>query len=110
MTHDPLPELRAFDWLDPWQPTAPGLEAELDREVGRGHPLSGRRAIAVGRRLDNDDVLFWLPNGPAMFAVVHLTWTGKREGSPQWPGTTLYSSLDDWRERCMIPDHDERRA
>jgi hypothetical protein len=100
-------ELSTVDWLDPWQPTQPGLESELEREIGPGHPLFGRRAIAVGRRSDNDDVLFWVPGSPTPYAVVHLTWTGKRERSPQWPATTAYASLDEWRQQCMLHDHEE---
>ena len=105
--HDLPPDLRGIEWLSPWEATEPGLETELEREVGRGHTLSGVRAVAVGRRVDNDDVLFWLPQGPAQLAVVHLTWTGRRERSPQWPATTLYASVAEWRERCMVPDHNE---
>ena len=100
-----LPELREVEWLDPWRPTAPGLEAELAREVGPGHVLAGRRAVAVARRVDNDDVLFHLPDGPALLAVVHLTWTGRREQKPQWPYTELYHSVAEFAERCMGPDH-----
>jgi hypothetical protein len=100
-----LPELRELEWLDPWSPTAPGLESELAREIGPGHVLAGRRAIAVGRRVDNDDVLFHLPDGPALLAVVHLTWTGQRERSPEWPATALYRSVAEFAERRMRPDH-----
>jgi hypothetical protein len=105
-----LPELRGLEWLDPWQATAPGLEAEaleaeLAREVGPGHVLAGRRAVAVGRRVDNDDVLFHLSDGPTLLAVVHLTWTSQRERKPEWPYTVLYHSVADFAERCMRPDH-----
>ena len=110
MTPEIPAEVRSIDWLQPWQPTEPGLEVELEREVSRGHPLFGRRAIAVGRRIDNDDVLFWIHDSPTPYAVVHLTWTGQREPAPQFPWTTLYASVDDWRERCMLPDHAEYSA
>jgi hypothetical protein len=100
-----LPELDGLEWLDPWRATGPGLEGELAREVGPGHVLAGRRAVAVGRRLDNDDVLFHLPDGPALLAVVHLTWTGQRERRPEWPQTELYRSVAEFVERRMLPDH-----
>lgn len=95
-------------WLGPWRPTAPGLdapglEAELAREVGPGHVLAGRPAVAVARRTDNDDVLFHLTDGPALLAVVHLTWTGQRERKPEWPHTVLYHSVAEFVERCMRP-------
>jgi hypothetical protein len=100
-----LSGLEELDWLDPWRPTAPGLEAELARELGPGHVLAGRRAIAVGRRVDNDDVLFLLPDGPALLAVVHLTWSGQREQRAEWPHAELYRSIDEFTERRMRPDH-----
>jgi hypothetical protein len=99
--------LDALEWLAPWVRCRPGLEAELAREVGPGHPLAGRRAVAVGRRLDTDDVLFFLPEGPAPLAVVHLSWTGRCETRPEWPWTELYTSIPDWVERRMRADHAE---
>jgi hypothetical protein len=107
MSPDFPTELRTIDWLAPWGPANADLSVELGREVGPGHPLFGRRAVAVGRRHDQDDVLFWLPDGPALLAVVHLTWTGQRERSPTWPFTTLFASLDEWIERAMRSDHAE---
>jgi hypothetical protein len=105
-----LNELLTLRWLEPWHSTPSGLESELENEISRAHPLFGRKAISVGRRSDCDDVLFFLPDNPYPLAVVHLTWTGKRETSPAWPHTTFYSSLDDWLERCMKPDHVEFTA
>ena len=77
----------------------------LMKEVSPEHSLFGRAAVSVGRRGDRDDVLFFLPGHPSPLAVVHLTWTGKREQNPRWPHTTFYSSLADWVERRMKPDH-----
>jgi hypothetical protein len=53
-----IEELENIEWLEPWRSDLSGLEAELQREVSARHPLYGRRAIAVGRRDDGDDVLF----------------------------------------------------
>jgi hypothetical protein len=100
-------ELRTLEWLPPWEPTDSDLAVELAREVGPGHLLFGRAAIAVGRRIDCDDVLFWLPAGPAALAAVHLTWTGRRERSPQWPAVRLYPSVTEWLEHEMRADHVE---
>jgi hypothetical protein len=97
-----------IDWLAPWRPLVPGEEAlagELEREVGPRHPLTGCRTVAVARRSDNDDVLFALPGGEPPLAVVHLTWSGRTERSPEWPETTFYAGWEDWVERCMIPVH-----
>ena len=100
-------DFKDVEWLEPWHPTKPGLEAELAREVSSQHPLSGRRAVAVARRHDCDDVLFFLPDGPSPLAVVHLTWARERETRPEWPYAEFYSSLQDWIERCMRQDHAE---
>jgi hypothetical protein len=107
MTRDIAAELRQIAWLSPWEPTNVDFAAELAREVGRDHALYGKRAIAVARRVDQDDVLFLLPDGPAPLAVVHLTYAG-RERSPEWPSTQLYQSLEDWMERRMRTDHTEQ--
>jgi hypothetical protein len=104
MNLDDLVNLR---WLEPWEPASSGLEAELTKEVSRGHPLFGREAVSVGRRGDCDDVLFFLPGGLSPLAVVHLTW--RPEKSPEWPHTNFYTSLDDWVERCMKPEHLEHK-
>jgi hypothetical protein len=100
-----LSDLTNLPWLEPWEPASSGLEAELMKEVGPEHPLFGRAAVSVGRRVDRDDVLFFLPGHPSPLAVVHLTWTGKRENDSWWPHVAFYSSLDDWVERCMKPEH-----
>jgi hypothetical protein len=102
-------EVADIPWRSPWSPAAsPQCEARLAREVGPRHVLSGRPVIAVGRRMDSDDVLFYLPSGPAMLAVVHLTW-GRRtpEPDPRFPYTDLYQSVSQWIERRMIPDATE---
>jgi hypothetical protein len=101
---DILNALKNLEWLEPWHPAPAGLETQLNREVSDGHPLSGRKAISVGRRHDCDDVLFFLPDHSFPLAVVHLTWAG-RQPIPELPHTILFSSLDDWIERCMRPDH-----
>jgi hypothetical protein len=100
-----LNDLTNLRWLEPWYSTSPGLESELEKEISSAHPLFGHKAVSVGRRGDCDDVLFFLPDNSFPLAVVHLTWTGERETNPELPQTTFYSSLDDWIDRCMKPDH-----
>ncbi len=85
----------------PWKPVGPeaeNLQQELKRELTNGHPLFGVKAIATAKRDDQDDVLFLLESGPAQFAIVHLTWSGSSEPSPQYPITRLCSSLDELTE------------
>jgi hypothetical protein len=102
-----LIDLTNIQWLEPWHSAPSGLESELESEISPAHPLFGHKAISVARRDDCDDVLFFLPDNNYPLAVVHLTWTGKRESSAESPHTTFYSSLDDWVERGMKPDNQE---
>ena len=102
-----LDDLEAVKWLEPWRAVVPGLEVELRNETGEGHPLFQQKAISVGRRHDTDDVLFLLLDHPAPLAVVHLTWRGRPERNSSWPHTTFYSSLQEFIDRCMTPDHRE---
>lgn len=98
------------NWLEPWhriEGDGQHLVAELAREVGPSHPLFGLHAIPLGRRRDSDDVLFALPESQKPLALVHLTWSGRRETDSQWPFTKFFSSWDDWIEQGMKPDHRE---
>jgi hypothetical protein len=99
---------QALDWLEPWTSIESGdaqraLEAELWRELGAGHPLVGLVADAIGKRSDQDDVLFALRDGRV--AEIHLTWSGRSEANPQWPRTTIYPTADAWVEQRMKPLH-----
>jgi hypothetical protein len=96
-----------ISWLTPWIPASIDFVKELNREVGPNHALYQQEAIAVGRRTDEDDVLFFVPDCALPFAVVHLTWTSKQEEQSEFPATVFYSSLEDWIERCMKPSHIE---
>ncbi len=81
------------------------VEKELERELPIDHVLAGRSIRAVAARADHDDILFEVLG--MGYAVVHLTWSGHRESNPAWPSTQLFSSLQDWRERGMTPDHED---
>jgi hypothetical protein len=95
-----------IEWRRPWLPVSPDFaskaEAELLREVCAGHVLYGCPVKAIGHRQDCDDVLFYLGETSPEFAVVHLTY--QPETLPQWPGTTLFDSLEAWINQCMAPD------
>jgi hypothetical protein len=98
------------DWLVPWfriddESIRSALDKELERELNRGHPLWGsspRKVLA--KRNDQDDILVSFDSGK--IAEVHLTWTRKRE-QDGYPKTVIFSSLEDWRVRSMIPLHEE---
>src|SRR3954468_19286971 len=91
--------LYKFELIQPWQPVtqewqAKHAEEELAKELTVGHPLHGRRAVALASGI-GDDWLFFLPDGPALLALVHLTYNGP-EVDPRWPGMRLFTSIDEW--------------
>jgi hypothetical protein len=98
-------------WQTPWRYVrigeGTGYERELAAEAGKGHPLHDARAIAVGVRVDQDDVLFLLPDAPKPLAVVHLTYspTSGNASPRKVPHIVFYSSLDDWLQRGQSADH-----
>ncbi|MDQ3439807.1 MAG: hypothetical protein M3478_05600 [Planctomycetota bacterium] len=108
-------ELSNFLWLEPWHPVervlgVPGLELELQREVGAGHRLYhlAGDCTPVARRFDTDDVLFAVvdPDGPVLlWAEIHLTWRASRESDPQFPWVVAYDSIHEWAEGSMKADH-----
>ncbi|MCX4986040.1 hypothetical protein [Streptomyces sp. NBC_00572] len=88
----------------PWWVLDDGMhdfEIELHRELPLGHPLHGVKASAVARCGGCDDVLFSVADRSFLWAVVHLTWTGREERAP-WPMTTPLASLaellTDWAD------------
>lgn len=99
----------AIEWFDPWEAIGTLGESftkELQKELSLGHPLYGFPAMAIGHRIDCDDVLFLL--GDNTLAVVHLTWSGK-QAHPGYPRSELYSSVAAFVENRMRPDAKEYR-
>lgn len=94
-------------WISVPHDLAARLEAELKRELGHHHVLQEKKVEAVARRQDCDDVLFSIAGSSTSYAVVHLTWSGKKEIDPKWPSTELFATIEDWEKQCMIPDHEE---
>ena len=88
-----------MQWPDGWEQIAPderlALEAELEREVGRGHSLYSCPVEAIARRHDCDDVLFAVA-GTSTVAVVHLSYS---KADVLWPQTQTFSSLEAWMEQ-----------
>ena len=91
----------------PWKPILRNQQEfslELSGEVGPGHPLFGKQVQALARPFDNDDVLFAILE-TKQYAVVHLTWSGKQEPHSLFPGTFIFSTLNEWVTECMTKDH-----
>jgi hypothetical protein len=83
-------------WKAPWQSVdgdaAASMQAQLDREVGFRHPLRGKHARVLGRRIDNDDVVARLEDGTLV--NVHLVWGSSsiRGSSAKYPTWFAYGS------------------
>ena len=80
------------DWWEVAPDDAKNLEAELRREVPRGHSLHHVTVQAVAVRRHLKDVVFWLPT-LQQWAYVHLT--GRVEKDPRWPVTVCTSEWDE---------------
>lgn len=96
-------------WASAWYPvedeaTGSALGDQLLREVGPGHLLYGIPVRTLGRRVDNDDVVYALADGTGRVAVVHLTWVRTVPERLPWPATRIYASLEDWFERGMLEE------
>ena len=101
-----------MEWLEPWFSTESLGEAyhstflrQLETEVAPEHVMFGLPVCLIGRD-QGDDALFEILDGSGRVAVVHLTWSKARE-VPPWPGTTLYSNIEEWAQRCMLVEHQE---
>lgn len=83
---------------DTWEVIKSGkgyFKKELKREINKNHILHGTKLKEIARREDCDDVLFLLLDGSNRYAVVHLTWSGKKENNPCYPRTKIYDNLVD---------------
>ncbi|WP_029913258.1 hypothetical protein [Pelobacter seleniigenes] len=101
-----------MEWLEPWcsvmqmgEQIAQSWQRQLQIEVLPGHSLFGKPVKLLARG-NGDDALFEILDGSGRVANVHLTWSKSQERLP-WPRTDIYSGLQDWGERVMVPEHQE---
>ncbi|MFD4323392.1 hypothetical protein ACFWQC_02075 [Nocardioides sp. NPDC058538] len=105
MTNDKLSSGAAALWTDwfvfgePFErltdaTAAAALEDELKRELAPEHPFHGHDWTAVARACDQDEVIV---HDGQVVALVHLTWSRKREDPPS-PTTSVISSAEEFRE------------
>lgn len=99
-----------MEWLEPWwsaddldKKARSGIDRQLAVEVPPGHEMFQMPARVIGRG-NGDDALFEILDGSGRVAVVRLTWSKSQERLP-WPITVFYSSLKEWAENCMLPEH-----
>ena len=94
----------------PWRPLnhprdLAGLQLQLERELAEGHPLWGKDAEVVGRRVDNDDVLVLGCDGA--MAAAYLDWaTGPHNNPPEYPPIVMYQSLAELQQVIDSDAHD----
>jgi hypothetical protein len=98
----------SLSFLEPWYEFLPGQAEvflqEIQSELSPGHPLHGAKLAAVAHSGRADDALFQLEDGRV--ADVHLTFSGRAE-QPPWPRHQVYTSLEEWVQKVMIPAHEE---
>jgi hypothetical protein len=105
---------RTLKILDPWTMTYVGYEQEfieeLQREIGPEHPLYRRDVFAIAVRRDPDAVIFQTVDGE-IYAIIHLTWSGRRETAVGMPmsellenrqavGQRITADHAEWLEQC----------
>lgn len=94
----------ALDFIDPWMDCddladlGDSLEAELKKELHEHHSMFRADFNIIAKRQDNDEILIKLENG--QLAVVHLTWSGKKEEGVN-PITKMYRDQRDFWKRAM---------
>lgn len=95
-------------FIEPWiQETSNAFIKELIKELSNEHILFGEELEVVARRIDKDDVLYKFKQLDDKYVQVHLTWKMDKELNPNWPKSTIYSSLEEWINNVMKLDNKE---
>ena len=68
------------------------LVNELLLELCENHILTNKTINAFARRYDNDEVVFKIDNG--QYALVNLTWSGKKEINKDFPYTEIFNDFN----------------
>jgi|EndMetStandDraft_4_1072995.scaffolds.fasta_scaffold176510_2 hypothetical protein len=87
----------------PWHWDDTDLTTQLRRELPLDHKLVFKKVRSIGRRQDNDDVLFEIEDDHYKYAVVHLTWAQNRLKDNSYPTTEFYEDWDDvFKNRILL--------
>jgi hypothetical protein len=100
-----------MEFIQPWfsiqkpeAATADSIVAELKLELSEKHLLYNQPVTLLARRTDCDDMLFKFGTPNERFAVVHLTYSGKREVNLDFPRTEVFDSFADFAKNRMQRD------
>ncbi len=111
--------------VEPWEAITIAqkllFETELQKEIKRvsildfslfkkksQHVLADYECSAICKNGQADEVLFCVHNNKSSekcFALVHLTFSGKKEKHTKFPLTTLFESFDAFKFERMYPDN-----
>ncbi len=83
------------------------IKEELSKEINNEHPLHNVNCEPVAKRIDSDDTLFRINPHLCEYAVVHLTWSGKKETDPKWPYVEFFTDTDDLNKERLTPDFED---
>lgn len=89
-TQDELPE----GWVKLNDKEVDDAVKELRRELCKGHVLYGKEFMAIARREDRDDFLYYIKDSDVPLYSVHLTWN--KESTPEWPYADAFESKEDF--------------
>ncbi|WP_310372514.1 hypothetical protein [Rhodoferax ferrireducens] len=90
-----MPTVESLNWRLPWRPLnhpldLPALQRQLKRELADDHPLWGKSAEVIGRRVDNDDGLVCCSDGTL---ATHLDWAKETHVKPwDYPSALSHES------------------
>lgn len=71
------------------------FELELQKEISQSHVLFGLQVIAVAKSINSDDVVFKiLAENSFRYALVHLSFSGKHESTPNFPLTKVFNNME----------------
>jgi len=104
---DPSKDFTLEPWIAPDIERKFALERELQTEISVNHVLANCDYSALCASLQCDDALFAIHSKgdlSASYALVHLTWSSQKEQNQKFPGTTLFNSFEEFREKRMLPD------
>jgi hypothetical protein len=92
-----LNKILPLGWFVASEKEALELKNELDKEMSEEHLLYGKSIKVIAHRDGaTDDILCQDENDLAHFTVIHLTWSGKKEKTKDFPFIEIDGNFDDF--------------